>query len=163
MHHAPVRWIAGLLVVVVLGLAGACGDDDGPEEPAMVVGPYVGNVQLTPDTRSRLPDPEQSIAPDDQPRFYWFHPDAAGKTIAFEVRAETTALEPGSLIHREEVRVDAQPPAQGLLRLDPAALSRGGARRGDSGRLEWLPGVYSVKAFLDGSSESFATAIFEVR
>jgi len=157
-----VRIVASVLAVLLVAL-GACGDDDGPTEPAMVVGPYLGNVELTEDTRTRLPDPEPSIPASAEPRFYWVHPDAAGKTLAFEVRAEATALEHGTLIHREEVQVDAAGIPHGILRLDRTALSRGGARRGDRRRLEWLPGVYSVKAYLDGAGESLATAVFEVR
>lgn len=129
----------------------------------MVVGPYLGSVQLTEDTRARLPDPVPAIAPDDRPRFYWFHPEAAGSTLAFEVRAETTALEHGSLIHRESLEIESGAPTQGIVRFDPTELSRGGASRGADGTLQWLPGVYSVKAILGGAEESFATAIFEVR
>lgn len=152
-----IAWLAlGLLV-------GGCGDDDGPEEPAMVVGPYQGNVQLGEDTRTRLPDPVDRVGPRAKPRFYWFHPGAEGRTLRFEVRAETTALEHGSLIHAESVDVPPEGVPQGMLRLDPGELSRGGARRGAAGRLEWLPGVYSVKAFLGDAQDSFATAIFEVR
>lgn len=152
-----------LLLSVLLPALGACGDDDGPVEPPIVVGPYLGSVELTEDTRTRLPDPQASIAPSDEPRFYWFNARAGGETLTFEVRAETTALEHGSLIHREQVQASAQGVPQGVLRLDPTALSRGGARRGTGGKLEWLPGVYSVKAFLGSGTESFATAIFEVR
>lgn len=145
-----------LLVVV------GCGDGDGAVGPPLVAGPFLGEVPLEPDTRTRLPAPAETIAPDDRPRFYWYHPDAPGRTITWEVRAETTALEHGSLIHVEQTQVPpGETNVQGVVRLDPMRLNRGGARRNEAGRLEWLPGIYSIKGRL-GDAEPFGTGIFEV-
>lgn len=142
----------------------ACGDD-GPAaiDPPLITGPYSGNLELGPDTRHRLPAGLETISPGDAPRFYWYHPDAAGKTLTFEVRAETTALAHGTLIHAETLDVSAaEGVPQGMIRFDPTRLSEGGARRNPQGQLEWLTGIYSVKGRLAGA-EHFATGIFEVR
>lgn len=153
----------GILVGILVGTLGACDEDEPAFDPPMIVGPYLGSVPLGPDTRTRLPAPAETIAPDDQPRFYWYHPEAPGQTLTWEVRAETTALAHGSLIHTEDQPVPAGPEnAQGMQGFDPTRLSRGGARRNAAGRLEWLPGIYSAKARL-GRAEPFATGIFEVR
>ena len=151
------------LLLLTLVLA-ACGDDDRPViDPPLITGPYSGNLELGPDTRHRLPQAIETISPGDAPRFYWFHPDAAGETITWEVRAETTALAHGTLIHTEELVVPAgEAPPQGMIRLDPTRLSEGGARRNTRGQLEWLPGIYSVKGRF-GTGDHFATGIFEVR
>lgn len=151
-----------VLLALVLVLA-ACGDDDAVVDPPLITGPYPGNLELTEHTRHRLPAALATISQGDTPRFYWHHPDAAGKAITFEVRAETTALEHGTLIHTETVEVpaDAAIP-QGMFRIDPRSLSQGGARRNERGQLEWLTGLYSVKGKLEGA-EPFATGLFEVR
>ncbi len=152
---------SALAAAALLLSCAACDDEPEQVDPPMVAGPYLGTVQLGPDTRTRLPSAAETIGPDDRPRFYWYCADAPGKTITWEVRAETTALEHGALIHTAEEPVGAGT-VQGMVRIDPSRLSRGGARRSADGRLEWLPGIYSVKGRLDGA-EPFGTGIFEVR
>ena len=149
--------------MLALLLAG-CGDDDvAVIDPPLVTGPYPGALELGPDTRHRLPVGLETIGPHDLPRFYWYHPDAAGKTITWEVRAETTALAHGTVIHVETLEVPAaEAVPQGMVRFDPTRLSEGGARRNPQGQLEWLSGIYSVKGRLEGG-DHFATGIFEVR
>jgi hypothetical protein len=142
-------------------LLGACGDDAGAVETPLIVGPYGGNLQLEPDTYTRLPPSLDAISPGQTARFYWYHPGAAGRTITFEVRAETTALAHGTVIHTE-AHVVPGGSTHGMVAFEPRRLSQGGARRGERGQLEWLDGIYSVKGRLDGG-EHFATGIFEVR
>lgn len=151
-----------LACVLLQSLGAGCGDDDGASSPPLVAGPFLGEVPLEPDTRTRLPAPAETIAPSDRPRFYWYHAEAPGRTITWEVRAETTALEHGTVIHTEGQAVpEGAANAQGVVRIDPKRLNRGGARRNQAGRLEWLPGIYSIKGRF-GDAEPFGTGIFEV-
>ena len=137
-----------------------CGDDSAAPPPgAMLAGPYAGSVELNDDTRTHLPAANESVAPADDVRFYWYAQEAMGKALAFEVRAETTALEAGSVLHRVEEQV-GESQFQGMLSVGPHELSRGGARQVD-GHTRWLEGLYSVRIFVD--DVELATALFEVR
>jgi len=154
-------------VVVALAWAGlvaavGCGDDAASSDPPIIVGPYARDIALEADTRAALPRAREHVGIHDAPRFYWHHPGVAGETLTFELRAEATALEQGTVVHTATVEVpeDAHPP-QGLVDLHPTEFNQGGARRNRAGNLEWLPGTYSLKGRTGG--EIFATLVFEVR
>jgi len=129
-----------------------------------LAGPFAADFPLGPDTREHLPPAIDSVsATSGAPRFYWFHPEAAGHTLGWTLRAEAVAnLDQGSVIHEETTRV---PPGeshrQGLYALTAERFSRGGTRRSGGGAVEWLPGLYSLSASVDGTR--FARLLFEVR
>lgn len=151
------RRASALLLFVMLG----CGDDGAPAAApgAMLAGPYSSAFPLTEETRTRLPRALDALADSDDARFYWYADEARGKSIVFEVRAETTVLEAGSVLHHIEEQVgEAQ--FQGFLSVGPRDLSRGGARS-DNGSPRWLEGLYSVRIFVE--DEELGTSLFEVR
>jgi len=96
--------------------------------------------------------------PADQARFYWYAQEAAGKSIEFEVRAESTVLVAGTVIHRVEEQV-GEDQVQGMMSVGPRDLNLGGAAQVD-GSPRWLEGLYSVRIFVDGSE--LATGLFHV-
>jgi hypothetical protein len=153
------------LLSVLLTLGVACGDDVEPTDQAerpLVAGPFAGDLPMTEDTRLALPSPESAVGTDATVRVYWFHPEGAGRALSWTVRAEAVAaVEQGSLIHEERVELRSR---QGMVAFSPSHLSRGGARRAESGRLEWSPGLYSVTARL-GSADGpeVGQVLFEVR
>lgn len=148
-----------LFASLVVTLAG-CADDPPPAPPsAMLAGPFASAPRLEgADSRAHLPTPLATLDTDATGRFYWFVPEVPRGTLAFEVRAELTPLEPGSVIHRieETVGVDQR---QGLVSFGPADLNRGGTRRGAHGA-EWLRGSYSLR-MRDGDRE-LAMVLFVV-
>lgn len=143
-------------------MVAACGDDEEASDPglgAMLAGPYPTALELTEQTRMQVPPGTESLASDAEVLFYWYAQEASGKSIVFEVRAEATALEAGTVIHRVEERVP-QGQAQGMFGVTPRELNRGGTRMVD-GHPRWLDGIYSVRIFVDDAE--LATGIFEVR
>ena len=97
---------------------------------------------------------------DAEAHFYWWNPAAAGKTVRFELVAESAPpLELGDVIHVEEHYVPAGK-KQGRIELHPRKFNRGGRRRDAEGSSRWVEGVYRLEAQLGG--KPFADTVFEV-
>ncbi len=139
----------------------ACGDDaaQAPSVGAMLAGPYPRALVLSETTRQSLPPGRDAIGDADEALFYWYVPEDEGPSLRFEVHAESTALEPGTVIHRvEETRGAGE--AQGMFAVSADALNQGGARM-EGGGPRWLQGIYSLHLF--AGDRELSTLVFNVQ
>jgi hypothetical protein len=148
------------LVAASLLLGFACDDDAAPSaETPMLAGPFATAIPLgARDARPGLPGPLAHLPRDATAWFFWFVPGETASSLVFEIRAETTALAAGTVIHRAEEAI-GEGQRQGLIAIGPRELNRGGVRRGPEGP-EWLEGAYSLRVF-DGDRE-LALLVFDV-
>jgi len=125
----------------------------------MIAGPYAEEPTMR-DHFHRNPDPGvERVALEAPVFFYWYLPSGTGR-LAWEVKAEAAgALSHGTVVHTESFAVDGK--TQGTVSFRPQRLSRGGARRNASGRLEWVDGLYS--ATVKAGDREIGNVLFQVR
>jgi hypothetical protein len=148
----------GLLVTVSLAVVSACDEDD--PTPAASHGPRLEG----PYRESQLPKkagnpgdwpkPASDLGVREQAHFLWSHPKAAEGTLRVELVAEAAPpIELGNTVHVEKHEI-AEDTQHGRLSVHPRAFSEGGARTGDRGKPEWVPGMYRLVVFRDGKQWS---------
>jgi hypothetical protein len=154
------RQLPQSIFVVVAMVCGACDKDEpAQKDVAMIAGPYAEAPALGQDFHQGPLTVVDHIEIEAPVYFYWYHPGNAER-LTWVLKAEAAgALSHGAPVHEESFSIEGA--SEGVVSFRPQALNRGGARRNDENRLEWVEGLYSVTA-KSGAGE-IGNILFEAR